>query len=114
MEEKTTTIKQRMRRVPRGFEGDEEKNLRAMLETGVIQPSTLPWASTPVLVRKKDGGVRWCLDFRKLNAATKKDTFPLPLFSDCVESLAGNRYMCTLDVASGYWLRFTSRQSPLC
>ena len=102
MEDKTPK-KQRMRRVPRGFEGEEEKNLMAMLEAGVIQPLTSPWASPPVLVRKKDGEVRWCLDFRRLNAVTKKDAFPLPLISDCIESLAGNRYMSTLDMTSGYW-----------
>ena len=91
-----------MRRVPRGFEGEEEKNLRAMLDAGVIPLSASPWASTQVLVRKKDGGVRWCLDFRRMNAVTKKDALPLPLISDCIESLAGNRYMSTLDMASGY------------
>ena len=47
--------------------------------------------------------MRWCLDFRRLNAVTKKDAFSLPLISDCIESLAGNRYMSTLDMASGYW-----------
>jgi len=55
------------------------------------------------LVRKKDGGVRWCIDFRKLNAVTKKDAFPLPLISDCLDSLAENKYISTLDMASGYW-----------
>lgn len=96
-------IKERLRRVPRGFEEEEEKHLTAMLDAGVIQPSSSPWASSPVLVRKKDGGVRWCLDFRKLNAVTKKDAFPLPLISDCLDALAGNKYMSTLDMASGYW-----------
>ena len=86
-----------------GFQGEEEKNLRAMLEAGVIQPSASLSASPPVLVRKRDGGVRWCLDFRRLNAVTKKDAFSLPSISDCIESRAGNRYMSRLDMASGYW-----------
>ncbi len=56
-------IKQRMRRTPLGFEGEEQKHLESMLEAGVISPSTSEWASPPVLVRKKDGGVRWCILF---------------------------------------------------
>jgi hypothetical protein len=64
-----------MRRVLKGFEKEEEKHLHEMLAAGVIQPSVSPWAAAPVLVRKKDGGVRWCIDFRKLNAVTKKDAY---------------------------------------
>jgi len=101
--ENVPPVKERLRRVPRVFEEEEEKHLKSMLDAGVIQPSNSPWASSPVLVRKKDGGVRWCLDFRKLNAVTKKDAFPLPLISDCLDALAGNTYMSTLDMASGYW-----------
>ena len=74
--EETSPIRQRMRRVPKGFEEEEEKHLKQMLEAGVIQPSVSPWASPPVLGKKTGGGggggVRWCLDFRKLNAVTKK------------------------------------------
>ena len=96
-------FRERMRRTPRGFEGEEERHLTSMLEAGVIQPSESPWASAPVLIRKKDGGVRWCVDYRRLNAITVKDAFPLPLISDCLESLAENQFMSTLDMASGYW-----------
>jgi hypothetical protein len=86
-----------------GFEHEEEKHLQEMLAAGVVQPSISPWAAAPVLVRKKDGGVRWCIDYRKLNAVTKKDAYPLPLISDCVDALSGNTFMSTLDMASGYW-----------
>jgi hypothetical protein len=103
VEPNTTPSKERMRRVPKGFEKEEEKHLQEMLAAGVIQPSISPWAAAPVLVRKKDGGVRWCIDFRKLNAVTKKDAFPLPLISDCLDALAENIFMSTLDMASGYW-----------
>jgi hypothetical protein len=99
----TTPTKERMRRVPKGFEKEEEKHLQEMLAAGVIQPSVSPWAAAPVLVRKKDGGVRWCIDFRKLNTVTKKDAFPLPLISDCLDALSENIFMSTLDMASGYW-----------
>ena len=96
-------IKERIRRTPRGFENEEEKHLAKMIEIGVIQPSQSAWASAPVLIRKKDGSVRWCLDYRKLNQLTRKDAFPLPLISDCLDALAENKFMSTLDMASGYW-----------
>ena len=96
-------VKEKIRRTPSKFEGEEEKNLEAMLEAGVIQPSNSPWASAPVLVRKKDGGVRWCLDYRKLNDLTIKDAFPLPLISNMMDTLQGNIFMSSLDLASGYW-----------
>ena len=54
-------------------------------------------------MRKKCGGVRWCLDYRKLNLVCKKDAFPLPLISDCLDALADNVFMSTLDMASGYY-----------
>ena len=74
-----------------------------MIDAGVIQPSQLPWASAPVLIWKKDGKIKWCLDYRKLNNLTKKDAFPLPLISDCLDALAENKFMSTLDMAFGYW-----------
>ncbi|XP_046548774.1 uncharacterized protein LOC124258736 [Haliotis rubra] len=69
-------IKQRMRRTPLGFEKEEESHLKKMLDAGVIQPSVSEWAAPPVLIRKLDNTVRWCLDFRGLNGVTKKDVFP--------------------------------------
>ena len=96
-------IKQRMRRTPLGFEHEEEKQLETMLRIGVIQPSVSEWSSPPVLVRKKDGGVRWCIDYRALNEVTRKDVFPLPLIEECIDTLSGTRYFSTLDMASGYW-----------
>ena len=96
-------VKQPMRRTPIGFEKEEEDNLKLMLETGVISESSSDWASAPVLVRKKDGSVRYCVDFRCLNDKTVKDLFPLPSLSQCLDQLSGNMYFSTLDMASGYW-----------
>ena len=96
-------VQQRMRRTPLGFEGEEKKHLDSMLAAGVIRPSVSEWASAPVLVRKKDGGVRWCIDFRALNDKTVKDQYPLPLIEDCLDTLAGTIYFSTLDLASGYY-----------
>ena len=101
--ENAQPFRDKMRRTPVSFEKEEEKTLNAMLEAGVIQPSTSPWASAPVLVRKKEGGVRWCLDYRHLNDLTIKDQYPLPLISSCYDTLQGNVFMSTLDLAAGYW-----------
>ena len=103
LEEGAHPVKDKLRPTPQKFDNEEEKNLEAMLKAGVIQPSSSPWCSASVLVRKKCGGVRWCQDFRKLNAMTKKDSFPLPLISSCYDSLQGNQFMSSLDLASGYW-----------
>ena len=96
-------FKDRLRRAPIAAEGEEEKNLKAMLDAGVIQPSNSPFSSATVLIRKKDGTVRWCLDYRRLNAMTVKDSHSLPLISDCIDSLSGSKYLSSLDMASGYW-----------
>ena len=96
-------VKQRMRRTPLGFAGEEEAQLRKMLGTGVIQPSVSEWASAPVLIRKRCGSVLWCVDYRALNALTTKDVFPLPLVDECLDTLAGNVWYSKLNANSAYW-----------
>ena len=96
-------VKQRIRRTPLGFEGEERKHLDKMLAAGVIRPSESEWASAPVLIRKKDGTVRWCIDYRALNDKTVKDQYPLRLIEDCLDTLSGTEYFSTLDLASGYY-----------
>lgn len=96
-------IKQRLRRTPMGFENEEKKHIEQMLEQGIIQPSISEWASAPVLVRKKDGKLRFCIDYRALNKVTTKDAFPIPNIQDCMDTLGGNAFFSTLDMASGYW-----------
>ena len=95
-------VRQRMRRTPLAFLGEEEKVLNTMLGQGVLQPSSSDWASAPVLVRKKDGSVRCCVDYRELNSTTRKDAFPLPLIDECLDALDGTQWLSTLDMASGY------------
>ena len=95
-------VRQRMRRTPLAFLGEEEKVLNTMLGQGVLQPSSSAWASAPVLVRKKDGSVRYCVDYRELNSKMRKDTFPLPLIDKCLDALDGTQWLSTLDMASGY------------
>jgi hypothetical protein len=74
-----------------------------LLQQGVIEPSTSPWSSPVVLVKKKDGTNRFCVDFTKLNAITVKDPFPLPRIDDMFDSLSDSEYFTTLDFQSGYF-----------
>ena len=69
----------------------------------MIKPSNSPWSSPVVLVRKKDGTLRFCVDHRILNSVTKPDVFPLPRFNDLLYQLENSKYYSTLDLASGYW-----------
>ena len=74
-----------------------------MLNAGVIRPSNSPYASGVVLVPKKDGKTRVCIDYRNLNEQTDKDAYPLPLIEDLLENIAGHERYTTLDLDSGYW-----------
>ena len=75
----------------------------AMEEHGVVQPSASPWASPVVLVSKKDGSLRFCVDYRRLNSITCKDVYPLPRVDDILSALGESQYFLSLDLASGYW-----------
>ena len=77
--------------------------LDEMLQKDIIQPSASPWASPVVLVQKKDGTIRFCIDYRKLNAVTRKDAYPLSRIDETLEALGGSNWFSTLDLLSGYW-----------
>ena len=77
--------------------------VQQMLASDVICPSNSPWASPVVMVKKKHGSLRCCVDFRELNAATIKDAHPLPRIDDLLDALQGACWFSTLDLKSGYW-----------
>ena len=92
-----------VRRVPFAVRDEIARNLQEMQDANVIQPSISPWASPVVLVRKKDGTLRFCVDYRGLNSVTKLDQFPLPHIDDLLDQLGKSHYFTTLDLVSGYW-----------
>lgn len=99
-------IKQPLRRTPLSRRTIIQEEVDKMLKQEVIESSASPWASPVVLVKKKDGSYRFCIDYRKLNDVTIKDSYPLPRIDDTLDALQGNsstRYFSTLDLASGYW-----------
>jgi len=96
-------IRQPPRRTPPWKQSEIERQVNHLLEKGMIEESTSPWASSVVLVTKKDGSQRLCVDYRQLNKATVQDAFPLPNISDSLDCLSGSQWFSTLDMASGYW-----------
>jgi transposase InsO family protein/predicted aspartyl protease len=96
-------IRQTPRRLPLAKREEAERILREMQGEGVVETSNSPWASPVVLVKKKDGSTRFCVDYRKLNDATRKDSYPLPRIDDTLDTLAGSKIFSTLDLKSGYW-----------
>lgn len=96
-------IRQMPRRVPFHLKKAVDEQIEDMLSKGVIKPSTSEWASPVCLVHKPDGTLRFCVDYRKLNAVSKHDAYPLPNINDCLASLGDSCYFSTMDMASGYW-----------
>ena len=80
-----------------------EEEIEEQLKLDVIVPSTSPWSSPVHMTTKKDGTIRFCIDYRKLNGMTKKNSYPLPRIDETLDSLGGNQFFSTLDLKSGYW-----------
>ena len=81
----------------------EQDCVKDMLTGGQIEPSDSPWASPVVLVTKKDGSTRFCVDYRRLNSLTVKDAYPLPIIYDSLRLLGNQQWFSMMDLASGYW-----------
>jgi hypothetical protein len=82
--------------------GELKNQLQELINNDFIQPSCSEYASGVVLVKKKDGTVRFCCDFRNLNTVTRKDAYPLPRITEVIDTLAGGKVFSTLDLKSGY------------
>lgn len=91
------------RKIPPSQWQDVRKLLIEMEATGVIRPSKSPYASPVVVVTKKDGSLRLCIDYRKLNSCSTRDAFPLPRIEEALEALGQAKFFSTLDLTSGYW-----------
>ena len=96
-------FRQRLRRAAQAHQEVIDQEVQKMLDLDIIEPCDSPWASPVVMVKKKDGTWRFCVDYRKLNDTTRKDSYPLPHIEDTFDALAGSHYFCALDLASGYW-----------
>ena len=96
-------IKSRAYRIPYAQQHKINALISDMLKHKIISKSNSPWASPIVLIKKKDGTDRFCIDYRKLNKITVKDNYPVPLIEETIDSLEGSKYFTTLDMSSGYW-----------
>ena len=80
-----------------------DEQINEMSEQGIISPSKSPWASPVILAPKKDGSLRFCVDYRKVNSMTIRDAYPIPRIDDTLDSLREAKFLSTIDLRSGYW-----------
>ena len=97
-----TPFKEWFRQIPPPLVKEAWNHLQVMLESHAIQPSWNAWCNAVVLVRKKDGGLWFCIDFCHLNVCTKKDSYPLARIQEVLESLVGAGYFSCLDLKLGF------------
>ena len=90
-------------RIPPAWQEEVRQEIGDMLDAGIIVPSKSPWTSPLVPIRKKDGGLRLCVDYRKLNQVTKDDRYPMPRVEELVEELGKARFISTIDLVKGYY-----------
>ena len=90
-------------RLPQAYRDTVAKELKEMEEDGIIAPSSSEWSFPIVLVKKKDGSLRMCVDYRRLNSSSPVDAYPMPRIDDIIDRLGEAKYISTLDLTRGYW-----------
>ena len=95
-------VRQALRRQPPAHQQAIRQHVTSMLKQGVIEPARSPWASNVVLVKKKDGSTRCCIDYRQVNSLTRKDAYPLPRTDMCLDAMAGAVWFSTFDLRNSY------------
>ena len=102
LEEGTQAVITTPYRHPKRYKDEIEKTIKELLELGYIRPSSSPFASSVVLVKKKDGTLRMCIDYRALNKKTIKNRYPIPRIDELMDELRGAKYFSKIDLRSGY------------
>ena len=87
-------VTEKFRLTPLQFQKEEQEYIEKLFKKGIIEPSVSEWSAASVLVRKKTGELRYCIDYRAINSKTYKDNYSLPLVEDCLDSLYGKRLFC--------------------
>lgn len=109
-----TPVRQRPYRIPFAKEKVVEECIEKMIKINVIEPSNGEWASPIVLVKKPDGSERFCVDYRKVNERTEKDSFPMPCTEGKINKLNGCNFFSVFDCTSGYWqIKLTDRAKQI-
>ena len=96
-------IRQKPYRIPPALKEEVSKELQELLEVGIVEKSTSEWSSPIVVVKKKDGTNQICMDYRKLNVATKFDAYPMLKIDEMLDSIGQSQFLTTLDLKKRYW-----------
>ena len=99
----TKPIKLPPYRVPQALQAMVRQEIKDMLDLGIIEPSVSEWAAPIVPILKKDGSLRLCVDYRRLNAISQNNAYPMPRIDDLIDQLGRAQFLSTLDLTRGYW-----------
>ena len=89
--------------LPHAYRDTIDQELQDVEEAGITEPSSSAWASPLLLVEKKDGTIRLCVDYRKLSSVSRRDAYPMLRIDDLIDDIGGAKFITTLDLAKGYW-----------